>query len=179
MRAFRAQTALALSLAIPMIVGALCVGTDTWTLYTCSFQLRRATYAAVMSGARYLPANPVLAERTMVKVAELNGIQASEILYSRPEADGESITMVVVRRVPYRFARLLGLSQNLTVKAVARASAVPVRPDALRILLPQSNRPSRGSPERFCSYERNRTVFDCRGWQEPIIRSHSVDVRII
>lgn len=127
MRAFRAQTALALSLAIPMIVGALCVGTDTWTLYSCSSQLRRATYAAVMSGVRYLPTNPALAERTMVKVAELNGIRASEILYSRPEADGESITMVVVRRVPYRFGRLLGLSQNVTIKAVAHVSAVPER----------------------------------------------------
>lgn len=154
-RAVRAQTALALSLAIPMIVGALCIGTDTWALYSCSLELRRATYTAVMSGVRYLPANPVLAERTTIEVAELNGILAGEIVYSRPDADGESITMVVARHVPYRFARLFGLSQNVTVKAVAHVTDAHTSAGALRIQSPDLKGFHTTSGLRFCSYERN------------------------
>ena len=153
MRAFRAQAALTLSLAVPMIVGAFCIGTDSWTLYSCSSQLRRATYAAVMSGVRYLPTNPALAERTTLKVAELNGIRTDEILFSQPGADGQSITMVVARRVPYRFARMFGLSQNVTVKAVARVSAV--RPGAaVPIRTIQADRFYKKLSAQFRLYER-------------------------
>src|SRR5262249_5661728 len=54
--------------------------------------------------------------------AQMNGIRQSEIVYNGPASDGRSITMVVERNVPYRFARLFGLSQSLvTVKAVAIA----------------------------------------------------------
>ena len=143
-----------------MIVGALCIGTDTWALYSCSLDLRRATYTAVMSGVRYLPANPVLAERTTIKVAELNGILAGEIVYSRPDADGESITMVVARHVPYRFARFFGLSQNVTVRAVAHVTDADTSPGALRIQSPDLKGFRTTSGGRFCSYERNWALFN-------------------
>ena len=65
---------------------------------------------------RILP-SPRLAARSK---ARMSGIREDEIVYSRPASDRRSITMVVERRVPYRFARLLGLSQSLvTVKAMA------------------------------------------------------------
>lgn len=120
MRFLRGQAAIALSLAIPMMVGAACIGADMWALYLSSVRLQQAADAAVLSAAAYLPANPALAQSVARSKAQMNGIRESEIVYDRPAADGRSITMVVERNVPYRFARLFGLSQSLvTVKAVA------------------------------------------------------------
>jgi len=91
-----------------------------WALYLSSARLQQAADAAVLCGAAYLPANPALAESAARSKAQMNGIRENEIIYNRPASDGRSITMVVERNVPYRFARLLGLSQSLvTVKAVA------------------------------------------------------------
>jgi len=119
----RGQAAIALSLAIPMIMGAACIGADMWALYLSSTRLQQAADAAVMSGAAYLPTNPSLAQSVARSEAQMNGIRESEIVYNRPASDGRSITMVVERNVPYRFARLFGLSQSLvTVKAVAIAA---------------------------------------------------------
>jgi Putative Flp pilus-assembly TadE/G-like len=119
----RGQAAIALSLAIPMIVGAACIGADMWALYLSSTRLQQAADAAVMSGAAYLPTNPALAQSVARSEAQMNGIRQSEIVYNRPASDGRSITMVVERNVPYRFARLFGVSQSLvTVKAVAIAA---------------------------------------------------------
>ena len=116
----RGQAAIALSLAIPMMVGAACIGADMRALYLSSVRLQQAADAAVLFGAAYLPANPALAQSVARSRAQRNGIRESEIVYNRPAADGRSITMVVQRSVPYRFARLFGLSQSLvTVKAVA------------------------------------------------------------
>jgi hypothetical protein len=103
-----------------MMVGAACIGADMWALYLSSARLQQAADAAVLSAASYLPANPALAQNVARSKAQMKGISESEIVYNRPAADGRSITMVVERNVPYRFARLLGLSQSLvTVKAVA------------------------------------------------------------
>jgi len=91
-----------------------------WALYLSSARLQQAADAAVLCGAAYLPANPALAESAARSKAQMYGIRENEIIYNRPASDGRSITMVVERNVPYRFARLLGLSQSLvTVKAVA------------------------------------------------------------
>ena len=95
-----------------------------WALYLSSVRLQQAADAAVLSGAAYLPANPALAESAARSKARMNGIRENEIIYNLPASDGRSITMVVERNVPYRFARLFGLSQSLvTVKAVAGASS--------------------------------------------------------
>jgi hypothetical protein len=103
-----------------MMVGAACIGADTWALYLSSARLQQAADAAVLCGAVYLPANPALAERAARSKARMNGIRENEIIYNRPASDGRSITMMVERNVPCRFARLLGLSRSLvTVKAVA------------------------------------------------------------
>lgn len=124
MRFLRGQAAIALSLAIPMMVGAACIGADMWAVYLSSVRLQQAADAAVLSGAAYLPANPALAESAARSKARMNGIRENEIIYNLPASDGRSITMVVERNVPYRFARLFGLSQSLvTVKAVAGASS--------------------------------------------------------
>ena len=120
MRFLRGQAAMALTLTIPMIVGAACIGADMRVLYRTSARLQQATDAAVLCGAVYLPANPALAEIAARSKARMSGIREDEIVYSRPASDRRSITMVVERKVPYRFARLLGLSHSLvTVKAMA------------------------------------------------------------
>jgi hypothetical protein len=125
-RFLRAQATIAFSLAIPMMVGAACIGSDMWELHRSSARLQRAAYEAVLTGAAYLPANPALAQSVARNNAQANGILASEIVYDRPASDGRSITMVIERKVPYRFVRLF--SQSLViVKAVARA--VPSKSD--------------------------------------------------
>jgi hypothetical protein len=123
-RFFRGQAAIALSLAIPMMVGAACIGADMRALHSSSVRLQRAADAAVLSGAAYLPTNPALAESAARSKAQMKGIRQNEIIYDRPASDRRSITMVVERKVPYRFARLLGLSQSLViVKAEAGISS--------------------------------------------------------
>lgn len=120
MKFSRGQAAIALSLAVPMMVGFACIGADMWSLYLSSARLQRAADAAVLSGAIYLPANPALARSAARIKAQMNGIRESEIVYDRSAPDDRSLTMVVERNVPYRFARLFGLSQSLLiVKAVA------------------------------------------------------------
>ena len=116
----RGQASIALSLAIPVMVGAACIGADMWALYLSSTRLQQAADAAVLSGAVYLPANPALAQITAQSNAQMNGIHENEIVYNHSACDGRSITMVVQRNVPYRFARLFGLSESLvTVKSTA------------------------------------------------------------
>jgi|SRR5690242_7263558 hypothetical protein len=130
----RGQAAIALSLAIPMIVGAACIGADARALYISSARLQCAADAAVRSGAVYLPENPVLAQRVARRTALINGIRESEIVYTRSATDGRSLTMIVRRNMPYHFARLLGLSQSLvTVKAVALPNASYLAPGMLPI----------------------------------------------
>ena len=95
-----------------------------WAIYLSSARLQQAADMAVMSGAVYLPANPTLAQSAARSKAQMNGIRENEIVYNRSASDGRSITMVVERNVPYRFARLCGLSQSLViVKAVAGVSS--------------------------------------------------------
>ena len=90
------------------------------SLYMSSARLQLAADAAVLSGVVYLPANPALAQSVALRKAQMNGISSSEIVYNRCASDGRSIMMVVERKVPYRFARLFGLSRSLvTVRAVA------------------------------------------------------------
>lgn len=121
-RFLRAQAAIAFSLAIPMMVGAACIGSDMWELHRSSARLQRAAYEAVLTGAAYLPANPALAQSVARNKAQASGILASEIVYDRPASDGHSITIVIERKVPYRFAHLFVFSQSLViVKAVARS----------------------------------------------------------
>jgi hypothetical protein len=104
-----------------MIVGAACIGADMRALHFSWIHLQQAANAAVLSGAVYLPTNPALAESAARSKAHMNGIRENEIIYDSPALDRQSITMVVERSVPYRFARLFGLSQSLViVKAVAR-----------------------------------------------------------
>jgi hypothetical protein len=122
-RFLRGQAAIALSLAIPITVGAACLAADMWALYRGFARVQHAADAAVLAGAVYLPANPKLARNAARRTAQMNGISDSEIVYNQPASDGRSITIVVERSVPYHFARLLGLSRSLvTVKAVAGIS---------------------------------------------------------
>jgi hypothetical protein len=117
-RSLKGQAAIALSLAIPVMVGAACLAADMLALCRGFARLQHAADAAVLAGAMYLPANPTLARSAALASAQMNGISKSEIVYSHPASDGRSITMVIERSV--HFSRLLGLSQSLvTVKAVA------------------------------------------------------------
>jgi hypothetical protein len=114
------QAALALTLAAPMVLGAVCIGADMQAVYSSSVHLQKTANSAVLSGAVYLPADPALAESAARSRAQIDGISEDEIIYDRPAADARSITMIIERKVPYPFLRLFCRHQGLvTVKAVA------------------------------------------------------------
>ena len=124
MRFLRGQAPIVLSLAIPAIVGAVCLGGDMLALYLGAARLQRVADAAVLAGAAYLPANPALAQRAAQNTAQINGVDVGEIVYNHPGPDSRSITIVIERHVPYHYARVLGLSQSLvTVRAMAGVNA--------------------------------------------------------
>jgi Flp pilus assembly protein TadG len=127
MKFLRGQTSIALTLAIPLMVGAACIVAEMRAMYLSSVRLQRVADAAVLSGAIYLPKSPGRARTEARNTARMGGIRESEIIYDDAASDGKSITMVVAREVPYQFARIFGLSQSLiTVKAVAGISSLSI-----------------------------------------------------
>ena len=129
----RGQAGLALSIALPVAVGAACVGADSWALRRSSVRLQALADGAVLTGAAYLPGNRTVAERVALTKALTSGIGENEIVYIRPAEDGSSITTVVERNVPYHFTRLFGLSQG---RVIVKAVAASGRPDSAAGLVP-------------------------------------------
>ena len=104
------------------LIGVSALGTDVAVQYFNWVQLQKATDAGVLAGANYLPDNPAQAIATAEQLAEQNGVASSEISSTTVAGDDMSITMQVQRRVPYYFARALGLTSG---SVVVQASAAP------------------------------------------------------
>lgn len=123
-RLSRGQMAVVLSLVIPVLIGAVCLGTDVAVFYVNWVRLQKAADAAVVAGAAYLPSNPDLAKSTARNYAEKNGIASGEIVSCALGAGNLSIGMVLKRNVSYFFGRALGLTEGaVSVKAVAGVKA--------------------------------------------------------
>ena len=121
MRPFsRGQTAVLISLVIPVLIGATALGTDIAVEYYNWVQMQKSADAAVLAGANYLPDNPTTAVTAAQQFAQSNGVKASEITSTTVGALNQSITMQMQRTVPYYFAKVLGLSSGtITVSAQA------------------------------------------------------------
>jgi Flp pilus assembly protein TadG len=123
-RSGRGQIVVLVSLVLPVLLGAIALGTDVAIFYFNWAQLQKAADAAVIAGANYLPSNPSLAQQTTDQYAEMNGIASSEIVATTVASDNLSIQIQAKRTVPYYFARVLGLSTGaVAVKATAGLQA--------------------------------------------------------
>ncbi|MBF6561215.1 MAG: Tad domain-containing protein [Candidatus Binataceae bacterium] len=121
----KGQIAVVYALISVALVGSVALGTDIAILYFNWVQLQKAADTAVLGGANYLPDNPDQAKTTAIQIAQNNGVQSAEITSTTVASDDLSITMMVQRKVPYYFARVLGLTNGF---AAATASAAPQFP---------------------------------------------------
>ena len=121
----KGQTAVVISLVIPVLVGTTALGADVAVEYYNWVQLQKAADAGVLAGANYLPDNPSQAITTAQQLAEQNGVKASEINSTSVAADDLSISMKVQRTVPYFFATVFGFTNNQVSASAAAAPQFP------------------------------------------------------
>lgn len=121
----RGQTLALISVIIPVLVGALALGTNVAMLYYNQTIIQKAADAGVLAGANYLPDNPTQAIATAQQYALNNGIKSGEIASTSVANGNGSITMTIQRTVPYGFAQVLGLTNG---NAHATATAAPQYP---------------------------------------------------
>src|SRR5690348_17014629 len=123
-RVFRGQIMILLALLLPVLLGAMALGTDIAVFYFQWGTLQRAADAAALGGASQLPGNPTSAMAAARDYAGRNGIAGGEIKSVTVSADHHSITISLTRNVPYYFGSVLGLGSS-PVSARATAGVVP------------------------------------------------------
>lgn len=121
----RGQILVLMTLILPVLIGAMALGTDVAVLYFNWHLLQSAADDAALAGASYLPEYPSLAVSNATSYAERNGIASGEISSITVSSDDKSLTIELARYVPYRFGVLLGLfSGRVTAHATAAVQAV-------------------------------------------------------
>lgn len=116
--------AIILILAIPVLVGAVAIGTDIAVLHSDLVQAQEAADAAVLAGVRFLPASPDSAIRTAKSCATLHGIRPGEIISTEIGPDHLSITISISRSIPYVFSNIFRLEVGkLGIVATARVNS--------------------------------------------------------
>lgn len=119
------QILVLVTLILPVLIGAMALGTDVAVLYFNWHLLQSAADDAALAGASYLPEYPSLAVSSATSYAERNGIASGEISSLTVSSDDKSLTIDLARYVPYRFGVLLGLfSGRVTAHATAAVQAV-------------------------------------------------------
>jgi hypothetical protein len=121
----RGQVGVILALAITTLLGAAALGADVAVFYYNWVQLQKASDAAALGGANYLPDNPSEAVTAANKLAENNGVLPAEIVSTTVASDDSSITIRVQRTVPYFFAKLLGLTSGTVTASASGAPQYP------------------------------------------------------
>jgi Flp pilus assembly protein TadG len=124
-RSSRGQMLVIVALIIPVLLGAIALGTDVTVFYFNWMQLQKAADAAALAGANYLPDSPSTAQSTAIAYAKSNGIKAVEIIATTVAGDDLSISVTLQRTVPYYFARALGMTAG---QVTTSASASPQFP---------------------------------------------------
>jgi uncharacterized membrane protein len=129
----RGQAVVILTLVIPALIGAVALGTDVALFYYNWIKLQKATDAAVLGGASYLPSNPNLAVATARNLAALNGIKPTEIVFTLVASNKMAMTMGVTRTLPHLFGGVLGRASG-KVTATATVAVAPAH--SVRDLVP-------------------------------------------
>ena len=116
----RGQVAVLYAGIIAVLIGAIGLCGDVGVMYINWEELQRAADAAALAGANYLPLDSATAKTTATTVAEDNGIKAGEIAGTSVSGDDLKMTVQLNRTVPYYFAAVLGMTNQLiSVKATA------------------------------------------------------------
>jgi Flp pilus assembly protein TadG len=132
-RKYGAQIVVIMALVVAVLIGTVALGTDVGLLYYNWGLLQKAADAAVLAGASCLPGDPTNAVSVANRFAAQNGIAAGEITSTTVAADQMSITVQLVRSVPYYFAKVIGISSGVVT---ARATAGLVGAGAVTGMLP-------------------------------------------
>jgi len=119
-RKYTAQIVVIMTLVVATLIGTVALGTDVGLLYYNWGLLQKAADSAVLAGASYLPGDSANAVAVANSFAAQNGIAANEINSTTVASDQMSITVQLVRTVPYYFAKVIGISSGLVT---ARATA--------------------------------------------------------
>jgi len=122
----KGQVMVVLAVVIATLLGAVALATDVAIMYVNWARLQKGADSAVLAGANSLPAKPDEATAVAANYAALNGIDPSEITSTTVAPDNLSITLHAARTVPYFFARVLGLTDQLI--SVRATASVPFAP---------------------------------------------------
>jgi Flp pilus assembly protein TadG len=125
--------AFVMTVSIAALLGAIALCTDVGLLYYNWGLLQKAADSAVLAGANSLPSDATDAVAAADTFAAHNGIRATEIVATTVSADQRSITMSLLRTVPYCFAQLVGLSSG---QVAASATAGVQNVGAVGSMLP-------------------------------------------
>jgi Flp pilus assembly protein TadG len=109
------------AVAATAMLGAVAMGTDVAIMYFNWASMQRAVDAAALAGANFLPEDTSTASSKATSYATLNGLAGAEVAtptFNAPTND--SITVTASRTVPYYFAKVLGLTNQL-IKVTATA----------------------------------------------------------
>lgn len=112
-------------LVVTLVAGALIIDAVYARIYFYSnwIRLENAAEAATTAGSRFLPGNPAKALRTAERYASLNGVLPSEIASATVAPDDSTITIRLVRPIPF-FLSGAGLGQaTAPVVAIDQAHA--------------------------------------------------------
>src|SRR5437868_6769889 len=103
-RFLKGQTAMLFALALPTLLGAIAMCTDTLLMYVNWEYLQKAVDGAALAGANYLPNDQPDAIAVANSYAKRNGLLDAEVTPS-VSADGTIITVNASRTVPYFFGK--------------------------------------------------------------------------
>jgi len=110
---------------LPVLLGAVALGTDVAIFYFNWVQLQKAADSAALAGANWLPDNASQATTTANQFAQSNAVKASEIVSTTVAADRLSISITLQRTVPYYLARVLGLTNGIVTTSATAAPQFP------------------------------------------------------
>lgn len=110
---------------LPVLLGAVALGTDVAIFYFNWVQLQKAADSAALAGANWLPDNASQATTTANQFAQSNGVKAGEIVSTTVAADSLSISITLQRTVPYYLARVLGLTNGIVTTSATAAPQFP------------------------------------------------------
>lgn len=119
------QTVVIVALTLPVLLGAVALGTDVTIFYFNWVQLQKAADSAALAGANWLPDNASQATTTANQFAQSNGVKASEIVSTTVAADDLSISITLRRTVPYYLAKVLGLTNGIVTTSATAAPQFP------------------------------------------------------
>jgi Flp pilus assembly protein TadG len=142
LRLTKGQMAVVITIAMPVLIGAMGLGMDMAVLYYNWVQLQKAADAAALAGAEQLTGDPTTTDNSAVTAcAQLYACQdgvsvqtqgtcpgntevcaggTADPMTITPAADERSVTVTVRRTVPYFFFKLIGINDaGVAVRATA------------------------------------------------------------